>query len=131
MTAYSLGGSAGFSTIRTTPLAVELGDAEVAQVLGLVQAREQDPAAALLAPEVLDRRRERALDDVVGEHDHDPVAAAEALGEAERLRDPARPVLVGVEEPVDPVLVPVAEQPEELARVRPAGDEHQLGDARA
>ena len=28
------------------------------------------------------------------------------------------------------MLVPVAEQPEELARVGAAGDEHQLGDAR-
>ena len=39
-------------------------------------------------------------------------------------------LLVAVEEPVDPVLVPVAEQPEELARVRAARDEHQLVDAR-
>src|SRR5262249_9032352 len=52
------------------------------------------------------------------------------LREAERLSDPARLLLVAVREPVDAVLVAVAEQPEELARVRPAGDEHQLVDAR-
>ena len=58
---------------------------------------------------------------------HDPVAVDEPLGQPERLGDAARPLLVGVEEPVDAVLVAVAEQAEELARVRAAGDEHQLG----
>ena len=50
-------------------------------------------------------------------------------GEPERLRDSAGLLLVAVGEPVDPVLVPVAEQPEELAGVRAARDEHQLVDA--
>jgi hypothetical protein len=44
--------------------------------------------------------------------------------------DSAGLVLVGVEEPVHPVLVAVAQQPEELARVRAAGDQHQLLHAR-
>ena len=74
-------------------------------LLGLLQAREQDPAAAPLRLEVLDRRRERALDHVVGEHHDGAPTPAEALREAERLRDPTRLVLVGVEEPVDPVVV--------------------------
>ena len=47
----------------------------------------------------------------------DALAVDEPLGEPERLGDPARLLLVGVEEPVDPVLVAVAEQAEELARV--------------
>ena len=46
----------------------------------------------------------------------------------ERVGDPALPLLVGVGEPVDAVLVAVAEQAEELAGVRAAGDEHQLAD---
>ena len=45
---------------------------------------------------------------------------------AKRLRDPARLLLVGVEQPVDPVFVAVAEQAEELARVDPSRHEHQL-----
>ena len=70
------------------------------------------------------------LEHVVGEHDDAGVAVDEALGEPEGLRDAARPLLVAVEELVDAVLVTVAEQAEELAGVRAAGDEHQLVDAR-
>src|SRR5581483_2784227 len=69
------------------------------------------------------------LEDVVCEEHADLVAADEALCQAERLGDAARLFLVGVEEPVDAPLVAVAEQAEELARVRPAGDEHDLVDA--
>ena len=98
------------------------------QVLDLLDRREEDPSPVLLLCEVLDRRPERALEHVVGEHDADPVAGSEPLRQPERLGDPAGLLLVGVEEPVDPVLVPVAEQPKELARVRPPGDEHQLVD---
>ena len=46
----------------------------------------------------------------------------------ERLGDPARLLLVAVREPVDSVLVPVAEQAQELAGMRAARDDHQLGD---
>ena len=97
-------------------------------MLGLVELGEQDPAAPLLRAEILDRGHQRLLDHVVGEHYDDAPAAPEPLREPERLGDAARLVLVRVKEPVDPVLVPVAEQPEELAGVRPAGDEHQLRD---
>ena len=41
---------------------------------------------------------------------HDLVAVDEALREPERLGDAARLLLVGVEEPLDAVLMPVAEQ---------------------
>ena len=110
-------------------VAVELRHAEVAQVLDVALGREDDPAAALLPLEVLDDVLDRALEDVVGEHHADTVAADEALGEAERLGDAARLLLVPVGEPVDAELLAVAEQAQELARVRAAGDEHQLGDA--
>jgi len=44
------------------------------------------------------------------------------------LGDAARLLLVAVREQLEAVLAAVAEKPEELARVRPAGDEHQLDD---
>ena len=99
-------------------------------MLLLLEVREQDPRALLLLLEVLDERPQRAAEDVVGEHHDDGLAADEALRQPERLRDPALLLLVGVEEPVDAVRVTVAEQAEELPRVRSAGDEHELRDAR-
>ena len=101
------------------------------QVLVLLDARENDPRAAVLSFEVLDDGSQRAREHVVREHHADLVALDEPLRECERLCDPAGLVLVGVEEPLDAVLVAVAEQRQERARVRPAGDEHQLGDAGA
>ena len=97
-------------------------------MLDLLDRREQDARPALLGGEVLDRGSKRALEHVVGEHHADPVAGPEPLGQPKRLRDPARLLLVRIEKPVDPVLMAVAEQAEELARMRPAGDEHQLVD---
>src|SRR5205823_2225466 len=66
---------------------------------------------------------------VVGEHHAHLVAADESLGERERVGDAACLLLVAVEELVDGVVVAVAEQPEELACMCAAGDEHQLVDA--
>src|SRR5581483_6885230 len=100
------------------PPAVELGYAEMPEVLLLVDAREDDTRAPLLRLEPLDDRPERALEDVVGEEDAATLAADEPLRKPERLGDPAGLLLVGVQEPLDPVLVAVAEQPEELAGVR-------------
>jgi hypothetical protein len=67
---------------------------------------------------------ERPLEDVVGEHHADAVAVDEPLGEPERVCDPPRVLLIRVEQPVDSVLMAVAEQAEELAGMGPAGDEH-------
>src|SRR5207247_9382666 len=68
----------------------------------------------LLLPQEADRAvGDRPLEDVVGEHHHAAVAVDEPLRQAERLRDPARLLLVRVREEVDAVRVPVAEQPEE------------------
>ena len=98
-------------------------------MLVLLEPRERDPPARLLALEVLDDRSQGRLEDVVGEQHAHLVAADEPLSEPERVRDPAGLLLVGVEQAVDPVVVAVAEQAEELARVRSARDEHQLVDA--
>ncbi len=95
-------------------------------MLVLLDAREHDAGAAGLGAEVPHDRLERVLEDVVGEHDADLVAVDEPLGEREGVGDPARLLLVRVEETVDAELVAVAEQAEELARVGAAGDEHQL-----
>ena len=57
VTANSLGGDSGFSTIRVdAPVAVELRHAEMAKVLDVALAREHDARAALLPREVLDGR---------------------------------------------------------------------------
>src|SRR6266566_2978615 len=106
VTAYSLGGSAGFSTIRTTRSPSSSATPRWRRCSG----------SARWASRIRPPRSWRLK--------------FSTAGASERLRDPARLVLVGVEEPVDPVVVAVPEQAEELARVRPAGDEHQLGDAR-
>jgi hypothetical protein len=103
----------------------------VAKVLGIGLARQQNARALVLRSEGVRGGPEGALEDVVGEHHADTVAVDEPFRESERLGDPARLLLVRVQQPVDPVLVPVAEQAEELPGVRPTGDEHQLGQARA
>ena len=109
---------------------LSFGDAQVVEVVVLGDVRENDARATLLGGEPLDGRPQRLLEDVVGQEHAAPVAADEALREPERFGDPARFVLVGVEETVDPVLLAVAQQPKELARVGAAGDEHQLGEPR-
>src|SRR5215218_1116452 len=109
-------------------VAVQLGHAEVAHVGRVVHAGQDDAGPGGLSQEVGHGRAQAALDHVVGQHDHHPVAVHEALGEPEGLGDAARPFLVGVEQPVDAVLVAVAEQAQELAGVGTPGDHHQLGD---
>src|SRR5581483_11492268 len=59
-------------------IAVHAGDAEMLQVLVLLDAREDDARARALAREVLDDRAERTLEDVVCEEHADLVAADEA-----------------------------------------------------
>ena len=130
VTAYFDGGDSGFSTISRDAVAVHHRDAEMAQMLVLRDVREHDAPAVLLLLEVLDDRLQRALEDVVGEHHAHLVARDEVLRQPERLGDAAGLLLVAVGEQVDAVLAAVAEQPEELAGMRPAGDEHQLDDAR-
>ena len=131
MTANCDGGDSGFSTISRDAVAVHHGDAEMAQVLVLLDLREHDARALLLPLEVLDDRLQRALEDVVGEHHAAPCRApTKCSASPSASAMPPGLLLVAVREQVDAVLVAVAEQPEELARVRPAGDEHQLVDAR-
>ena len=101
----------------------------MAQVLVVGDLGEDHTCPSLLDGEPLHNRRERALEDVVREQDAAAVAADEPLREPEGLGDAARALLVGVEETFDPVLVPVAEQPKELAGVSAARDEHQLREA--
>src|SRR5205809_7161763 len=89
------------------------------EVLGVALPREHDPRATLLAAEVVNGVPERALEDVVGEHHADAVSCNEPLGEPQRFRDPALLLLVRVEQAPDAVRAAVAEQPEELAGMRP------------
>jgi hypothetical protein len=96
--------------MRDTPVAVELRHAEVAQVFQVGLTREHHPRPAGLHCEGVDAGPQRSLENVVREKHHAAVAGHELLGEAERLRDPAGLLLVGVEEAIDAELVSVAEQ---------------------
>ena len=58
-------------------------------MLRLLDLGEDDAGAPLLTGEVVDRRLDRPLEDVVREHDQDAVAAREALRQAQRVRDAA------------------------------------------
>ena len=107
---------------------VELGDPEVAQVLGLGHLGQQDPRAGRVTLEGIHHGPDRALDHVVGQHHEHRIAADEPFGEAQGLGDAARPLLVAVGQPVDPELVAVAQQAQELAGVGTPGDQHDLGD---
>src|SRR5581483_2306806 len=112
-------------------VAVHACDAEVAQMLVLLDMGEHDARTGRLPREILHHRAKRVLEDVVGEEDADLVACDEALREGECFRDSSSLLLVRVEETIDSVLVAVPEQPKELAGVRPARDEHDLLDAGA
>src|SRR5919197_3388778 len=109
---------------------VQVGDAEVAQVLLVLDARQQDAGAARLVVERLDGRLQAPLEQVVREQHDRLVVPHEALRQPERLRDPPRTLLVAVEEPLHAVLVAVPEQAEELPRVHPSRHEHDLPHSR-
>jgi hypothetical protein len=129
VTPNMLAGASGFSSIRTTrPASSRTGHAEVAQVLGLVDGCEQDARARRVGPKGVDHRLDRALHDVVGQHDEDRVTVDKALRLAQGLGNAAGLVLIAVEEPADPECAPVAEQPQELAGMGTPGDEHDLVD---
>ena len=104
------------------PALLDARDPEMAQVLRLTDMREQDACSLLLPLEVPDRRRDRAAEDVVGEHDDNAVTADEVAGEAERLRNASRPLLVAVRELG-------SEKPPEIVDVLAARHNHQIGDS--
>ncbi len=104
------------------PAVLDARDAEMLEMLGFADVREQDARAFALLPEVVDGLGDRPSEDVVGEHHDDTVLADELAGETERLRDPAGALLVSVGEPF-------AEQPAEVVHMLPTGDHHQLRDA--
>ncbi len=109
-------------------VSIERGNPEMTEVLRLRDSREEQPCTTLLQGKALERRLDRPLEDVVGKHDGDTVVGDEPLGEAEGFCDATGAILVGVVEPVEPVVVAVGEQPEKLPRVGPPGHDHHLGD---
>ncbi len=111
-------------------VAIEGGHPKVSQVLWILDFGEQDAPAPLLLTESLDGGPDRVLEDVVAEHHDHLVVLDKPLRQPERLRDSAGVLLVGIEQPVDPPLVPVPEQAQELTGVGAARDDHHLGDAR-
>src|SRR5262245_46599665 len=111
---------------RRDAAVADLRDAEPPRVGDLLQ---DDPGAARLPREALDRRRDRPLDQVVAEEDAQAVAFREGLCEGERSGDPALAFLVRVVEMREAELAPVPEEAQEVARVRPAGHEEDVADA--
>src|SRR6476646_5167251 len=97
-------------------------DAEMTEMLGLADMREQDARAFTLFAEVVNRLRDRPSEDVVCEHYDDAGVTDELAGKAERVRDPAGALLVSV-------LELIAEQPPEVAHMLSTGDQHQLCDS--
>ncbi len=90
-------------------------------MLRLAHVREQDPRSRALPAEVLDRRRDRAPEDVVREHYDDALVADESAREAQRFRDSTWTLLISVIELV-------AEEAPEVLHMLAPGDQHQLGD---
>ena len=101
------------------PAVLDARDAEMTEMLGLAHVREQNPRSGALPSEVVDRRRDRTPEDVVGEHHDDALVADELAGKPERLRDSAGTLLIAV-------LEPVAEEPPEVVHVLAPGHQHQL-----
>ena len=89
---------------------------------------EENAGPGRVGPERVDHRADGALEDVVGQHDQDGIAAGKVLGQPERLGDATGLVLVGVRELVDAVLATVAQQAQELSGVGAAGHEHDFVD---
>ena len=81
-----------------------------------------------VSPECIHHGLDRVLTDVVGQHHQHRVAVDEPSGQTESFGDPTRPLLVAVAQAVDAELVAVAQQTEELPRVRAAGHQHDLRD---
>src|ERR1043166_2843996 len=77
-------------------VAIELRDAEIAQVLTVALPREHDACAPRLLLECGDARLERALENVVGEQDDAALAVDKLLRQTQRLGDSSRLLLVRV-----------------------------------
>ena len=103
----------------------ESGDTEPLGVRNFVQ---KHPGAGALLPEPLGNRGDAVADQVVPEDDAHGVAVNESLGQAQRLGDAAGALLVRVGETLEAECLAVAEQFEELARVRTTGHDHDLVD---
>ena len=82
------------------PAVLNPRDAEMTEMLGFADVREQDPPAFALLAEVVDRLGDRPPENVVREHHDDAGVADELAGKTERLRDPAGTLLISVREPV-------------------------------
>src|SRR5205807_1342131 len=79
-----------FDDVLDSAVAVELDDAEVAQVRWVRLLAQHDPGPALLRAKCVDARPDRALEDVVGQEDDAAVTVDELLGQAEGFGDAAR-----------------------------------------
>ena len=75
--------------------------------------------AARVGPDVV-------LEDVVAEHDADPVAVGEIFAQSQRVGDPAFAVLIRIVDVLEAEVFSIPEQSQEVARRVPAGNEHDL-----
>ena len=95
----------------------------------IINGLEQQLGAGLLREEVARGLAYVALDDVVTEDDTHLTAVGELLGQLQRLGYSAFTVLIRVFEVLDPELLAVLEQFEEVAGVFAAGDDDDLVNA--
>src|SRR2546422_7188894 len=105
---------------------VEVSDAEVPEVLAILLSRQHDARSGRLLAERIDAALQGSAEDVVREEHHGAAATREALSEGEGFGDAARLRLVCIEQARDPELLTVAQQPQKLAGMRTARDEHDL-----
>src|SRR6185503_8863915 len=81
------------------------------EALGVGHFLQDDARATRLAGEAAHRGHDRALDDVVAEHDADAVPFREFLRQREGRRDAAFTFLVSVVQPLEAEILAVAEKP--------------------
>src|SRR2546421_11292808 len=79
---------------------------------------QKNARPAQLVAEGLHRAAQTSLEEVVSEHHHHLVSIYKTVSQAEGFCDATWSLLVGVEELADPILAPVAQQTQELTRMR-------------
>ena len=89
-----------------------LGHAEPLRVGDLL---EQDVGPELLRAEPVGGLADAAFDDVVAQYHADLVAVGEMFGQIQGVGDSAFALLVGVVDVLEPELLPVGQQPQEIA----------------
>ena len=98
--------------------------------MGIGDFLQKNPRSRSLLPEVIDVRGNGTLYDVVSKNDADGFLLREEFGEGQCRGNSPFPLLVSVIDVVQSKLLAVAEQPEEISCVLPAGYNQYVANAR-